>query len=133
MKLVLAAVTLAVFALVGCSSGSDDTPSPGDQAQAAEQAPFELDAAPVETTEVTAVKSYKFDPQVIQVNAGSEVTWTNEDDFPHNVHLLDGSDETHDLPIGESVSVAFDEAGDYYYYECSLHPQTMRGKVVVSE
>ena len=33
-----------------------------------------------------------------------------------------------DLPIGDSVSVALDEAGDYYY-ECSLHPQTMRGKV----
>jgi plastocyanin len=132
MKRALSVVAAAMFLLVGCSSGSDSAPSAGDQAQAAEEAPFELDAAPVETTEVTAVKSYKFDPQVIEVDAGSEVTWTNEDDFPHNIHLLDGSDETHDLPIGDSVSVAFDEAGDYYY-ECSLHPQTMRGKVIVSE
>jgi plastocyanin len=132
MKRAIAVLAVAVVALVGCSSGSNDAPGAGDQAQAAEQPPFELDAAPVETTEVTAVKSYKFDPQVIEVSAGSEVTWTNEDDFPHNVHLLDASDATHDLPIGESVSVAFDEAGDYYY-ECSLHPQTMRGKVIVSE
>lgn len=132
MKRALAVLAVVTFALVGCSPGSNEASPTGDQAQAAEQPPFELDAAPVETTEVTAVKSYKFDPQVIEVDAGSEVTWTNEDDFPHNVHLLDASDATHDLPIGESVSVAFDEAGDYYY-ECSIHPQTMRGKVIVSE
>lgn len=131
MMRAVAVLTVAVFALVGCSSGSDDA-APTGGAQAADQPPFELDAAPVETTEVTAVKSYKFHPQVIEVAAGSEVTWTNEDDFPHNIHLLNASDATHDLPIGDSVSVAFDEAGDYYY-ECSLHPQTMRGKVTVSE
>ncbi len=131
MKSALAFVAVAMFVLVGCSSGSDNATSNGDQAQAAEEPPFELDAAPVETTAVRAVKSYKFDPQVIEVAAGSEVTWTNEDDFPHNVHLLNGSDETHDLPIGDSVSVAFDEAGDYYY-ECSIHPQQMRGKVIVT-
>ena len=120
MRRALAVLSVMAIALVGCSSGSDG-----------ESAPFELDSAPVAATEVTAVKSYKFDPEVIEVDPGSEVTWTNEDDFPHNVHLLDGSDATHDLPIGESVSVAFDEAGDYYY-ECSLHPQTMRGKLIVS-
>lgn len=132
MKRTIAALAVALVALVGCSSGSDDAPAADGQVQAAEQPPFELNAAPVETTEVTAVKSYKFDPQVIEVAAGSEVTWTNEDDFPHNVHLLTGSDETHDLPIGESVSVTFDEAGDFYY-ECAIHPQQMRGKVIVSE
>jgi plastocyanin len=131
MKSALALLVVATFAFVGCSSDSNASLAE-DQAQAGEEVPFELDAAPVETTDVTAVKSYRFDPQVIAVDAGSEVTWTNEDDFPHNVHLLDGSDATHDLPIGDSVSVAFDEAGDYYY-ECSLHPQTMRGKVIVGE
>ena len=122
---------IAVLTLVGCSSGATET-STGGSGPASEEAPFELSDAPVETTEVTAVKSYKFDPQVIEVEIGSEVTWTNEDDFPHNVHFLTGSDETHDLPIGESAGVTFDEAGDYYY-ECSIHPQQMRGKVIVSQ
>ena len=131
MRRALAILTVAVVALVGCSSSNGASPTV-DQAKAGEQAPFELDAAPVETTQVTAAKSYKFDPQVVAVDVGSEVTWTNEDDFPHNVHLLDSSDETHDLPIGDSVNVLFEEAGNYYY-ECSLHPQTMRGKVIVSE
>lgn len=127
-----ALAAIALFALVGCSSGAADVGTDGGSEQASEEAPFELDAAAVEAREVTAVKSYKFDPQVIEVEVGSEVTWANEDDFPHNVHFLTGSDETYDLPIGESASVTFDEAGDFYY-ECSLHPQQMRGKVTVTE
>jgi plastocyanin len=124
---------IAVLTLVGCSSGATETSTAaGSEEASAEEVPFELDAAPVNTTEVTAVKSYKFDPQVIEVEVGSEVTWTNEDDFPHNVHFLTGSDETYDLPMGESASVTFDEAGDFYY-ECSLHPQQMRAKVIVSQ
>ena len=130
MTRTIAILALAAFVLVGCSSGTDTPPSGEGQAQAAEEAPFELADDPVGTDEVTAVKSYKFEPAVIEVDAGAEVTWTNEDDFPHNVHLLDGSDETHDLPVGDTVSVVFDEPGEYYY-ECSLHPQTMRGKVTV--
>jgi plastocyanin len=48
-------------------------------------------------------------------------------------HDIQGDDlEMETLPIGDSVSVAFDEAGDYYY-EWSLHSQRMRGKVTVSE
>jgi plastocyanin len=123
---------IAMLALVGCSSGAAETGTDGGSEQASGDAPFEVDAAPTKTTEVTAAKSYKFDPQVIEVDVGSEVTWTNEDDFPHNVHFLTGSDETYDLPIGESASVTLDEAGDFYY-ECSLHPQQMRAKVIVSQ
>jgi hypothetical protein len=45
--------------------------------------------------------------------------------FPHNVHLLDGSDRTIDLPLGASGSIAFEDAGTFDY-ECSVHPQQMR-------
>jgi plastocyanin len=132
MKRLWIVAAIALVALVGCSSGGANTDTNAGSEQVSDEAPFELEAAPVETTEVTAVKSYRFDPAVIEVASGSEVTWTNEDDFPHNVAFLTGSDETHDLPIGESVSVTFDETGDFYY-ECSIHPQQMRGKVIVTE
>ena len=133
MKRLALLTVIALLALVGCSSDSDTTSGESSAAeQSSEEAPFELNDTPVATNEVGAVKSYRFDPEVIEVAAGDEVTWTNEDDFPHNVHFLTGADETHDLPIGDSVSVAFDEAGDYYY-ECSLHPQQMRGKVIVTQ
>ena len=132
MKRIWFLAAIALLILGGCSSGATETSPAGGSEPGSEEAPFELDAAPVDTTEVTAVKSYKFDPEVIEVEVGSEVTWTNEDDFPHNVHFLTGSDETYDLPMGESVSVTFDEAGDFYY-ECSIHPQQMRAKVIVTQ
>lgn len=127
MRRVTVATCAAVLVLAACSQNG----SSGDGGSPSGSAPFELDAAPVRTTEVTAVKSYRFEPQVIQVAAGSEVTWSNEDDFPHNVHFLTGRDDTYDLPIGERATVRFDEPGEYYY-ECSIHPQQMRGEVIVS-
>ena len=126
----IALIALSLFTLAACSSGTAETT--GDENAAGGEAPFELSADPVETTEVTAVKSYKFEPQVISVDTGSTVTWSNEDDFPHNVHFFDDSDATHDLPIGDSVEVNFDQPGDFYY-ECSIHPQQMRGLVVVAD
>lgn len=113
MKHLLLSVGLLALLLVSCSEG-----------------PTGSTEEPVATNKVTLPKSYRFEPAVIQVEAGTTVTWTNEDDFPHNVHLLDGSDRTEDLPVGESVSIAFDEAGRIDY-ECSLHPQQMQGTVIV--
>ena len=124
----------AVLLLMGaaCSSGGGSSSDGGDsQSQdTPAEAPFEISEEPVATTEVDLPKSYKFEPVAIEIDAGDEVTWTNQDDFPHNVHLLDRSHVTEDLPIGESAKIAFDEPGDYYY-ECSIHPDQMQGKVVV--
>jgi plastocyanin len=127
----VAGVFVALVALFGCSSASDEATTAGNQVNGSQEPPFELNADPVNTNEVTAIKSYMFEPEVVQVKAGSDVTWTNEDDFPHNVHFLDGSDGTYDLPIGDSTRVSFDEVGEFYY-ECSIHPQTMHGKVIVT-
>ena len=73
-------------------------------------------------------KSYRFDPKVIEVDAGSTVIWTNDDNFTHTVKL-DGQ-EDHKVDRGESVSIAFDTAGTYHYV-CTLHSQDMSGEVVV--
>lgn len=129
MKWVQTALCAAVL-VVGACSGSGSVGRSGSGG--ADRPPFELDAAPVRATEVTAVKSYRFDPQVIEVAPGTEVRWTNEDDFPHNVHFLTGREETYDLPVGGSAEVTFDRPGEYFY-ECSIHPQQMRGEVIVTE
>jgi plastocyanin len=76
-------------------------------------------------------KSYKFEPVAISVDAGEEVMWSNNDDFPPNVHLLDGSDVTEELPVGQNVTMTFDEPGEIYY-ECSIHAQQMQGRIVVN-
>jgi len=113
-------VALAIVA-VGCSGG--DVASGG--------VPFEVPGEPVATNTVELPKSYRFEPAVIAIDVGTDVTWTNRDDFPHDVTLLDGSGVSVDLPLGGSASMAFDDAGTVYY-QCSIHPQQMRGKVIVA-
>ena len=88
------------------------------------------DASPVATTSVDLPKSYKFVPAAIAVPAGSTVTWTNHDDFTHNVTLPDGTPALTMRP-GESASHTFETAGEFDYL-CSLHPKDMRGRVVVT-
>jgi len=119
-KVLMAIVALALAAVACSSAGAAD----GD-------APFEVPGEPVATTKVDLPRSYRFSPAVIEVDAGSEVTWTNDDDFPHNVTLLDGSGVVADLPIGASASLTFDDPGTVYY-QCSIHPQQMHGKIVVN-
>lgn len=83
---------------------------------------------PVATTKVTMAKSYRFDPKTIEVDAGSTVTWTNDDNFTHTVQV-DGQ-EDHKVGRGESVSIAFGTPGTYHYV-CTLHRQDMDGEVIV--
>ena len=85
-------------------------------------------AEPVATTEVAMAKSYRFEPQRIEIEAGDAVTWTNEDNFTHTVRV-DGQDD-HKVERGESVSIAFDEPGTYHYV-CTLHSNDMEGEVTV--
>jgi plastocyanin len=88
----------------------------------------EESSEPVATNEVTMVKSYRFDPNVIRVAAGATVTWTNEDNFTHTVQV-DGQ-EDNEVERGESVSITFDTPGTYHYV-CTLHEQDMEGEVIV--
>jgi plastocyanin len=68
---------------------------------------------------------------VITVPAGTEVTWTNHDEFTHSVRLLDDGNQVLQIAPGESVSHTFDEVGTHRY-DCSFHPQDMRGSVIVT-
>jgi plastocyanin len=86
-------------------------------------------SVPVATTEVAMVKSYRFEPRTIEIEAGESVTWTNEDNFTHTVQV-DGQDD-HEVDRGESVSIAFETPGTYHYV-CTLHRQDMDGDVIVT-
>jgi len=101
-------VVLPVLALTACA-GTDNS-------------------IPVATNQVTMVKSYRFDPTKIVVDAGTTVTWTNEDNFTHTVQV-DGQDD-HKVERGESFSITFDKPGTYHYV-CTLHSKDMSGEVIV--
>lgn len=133
-RLLVVVAMLALLMGVACSSGGDgssETSGTSSDGSNGGEAPFEISDEPVATTDVDLPKSYKFEPAAITIDAGDEVTWTNNDDFPHNVHLFGENEVIEDLPVGETVSMTFDEAGEYYY-ECSIHPQQMRGKIIVN-
>ncbi len=80
------------------------------------------------TTDVTMAKSYRYDPERIEIQAGQRVTWTNEDNFTHTVKV-DGQ-EDHKVERGDSVSITFDKPGTYHYV-CTLHSMDMEGEVIV--
>jgi plastocyanin len=105
----LPAVVVVALVAAGCAGSEEST-------------------TPVATTEVEMVKSYRFDPKVIEVEAGDTVSWTNEDNFTHTVQV-DGQ-EDHEVGKGESVPITFDTPGTYRYV-CTLHSQDMDGEVIV--
>ena len=86
------------------------------------------ESEPVATNEVTMVKSYRFDPETVEIRAGETVTWTNEDNFTHTVEVEGQGD--HKVGRGESVSITFEKPGTYDYV-CTLHRQDMSGTVIV--
>lgn len=90
------------------------------------------EADPVATNEVDLPPSYKFVPEAITVPAGTEVTWTNNDNFTHSVRLLDDGGDVLIAKPGESVTHTFEGPGEHHY-DCSFHPQDMKGMVIVTE
>ena len=86
------------------------------------------ESAPVATTEVKMVKSYRFEPKTIEIRAGQSVTWTNEDNFTHTVEVEGRSDRK--VGREERVLITFDRPGSYDYV-CTLHRQDMDGTVIV--
>jgi len=87
---------------------------------------------PVATDHVDLPPSYRFEPAAITVPDGTTVTWTNSDNFTHNVRLLDDGGDTLEIAPGESVSFTFSGVGEHRY-DCSFHPNDMNGVVVVTE
>ena len=111
-RLGAAAALALAMAVAGCSAGGD--------------------AEPVATDTVNLPPSYRFQPEAITVAVGTTVTWTNNDNFTHNVRLLDDGGEVLEMGPGESVSFTFTEPGEHRY-DCSFHPHDMSGVVIVTE
>jgi len=98
----------ALFALPQASSAADNAQSP------------------------VAIKidNFSFSPQTTTVTAGTQVTWTNQDDIPHTVVSDDKTTfKSHALDTDEKFSFTFTKPGTYEYF-CSIHPK-MTAKIIV--
>ncbi|MGI8792286.1 MAG: cupredoxin domain-containing protein [Acidimicrobiales bacterium] len=96
-----------------------------------------------------AIKTFMFDPDPVEVKAGTTITWTNEDEILHTItagkrtYHEDGISKGQaksidksglfdaDLDdVGATFSFTFDKAGTFDYL-CTIHPG-MDGSIVVS-
>lgn len=85
----------------------------------------------VEPTAATTVtmRNVAFHPLVARVDAGTEVTFPNEDASVHTV-TIPALDVDELVQAGERASVSFDEPGTFDYV-CTFHPPDMLGRVIV--
>jgi plastocyanin len=78
-----------------------------------------------------------FTPTHIQVVLGTTVTWTNQDNVPHNVTISPDVITTSPnwasalLYPGQSFSYTFTSRGTFQYH-CQEHPSIMIGTVTVT-
>jgi plastocyanin len=109
---ILAVLTLALFAV---------TMAPSRNASAADNSASSI---------AIKIDNFSFAPQTITIPAGTQVTWTNEDDIPHTVVSEDKTTfKSHALDTDEKFSFTFTKPGTYTYF-CSIHPK-MTAKIIV--
>ena len=80
-------------------------------------------------TNAAAIKGFAFQPDVLKVEVGAKVTWTNDDTVAHTVTADTNSFASGNLQPGGSFSFTFTRPGTYAYH-CSIHP-SMHGSIVV--
>ncbi len=77
------------------------------------------------------IDNFSFTPKSLAVPVGATVTWTNQDDIPHNVVSTEKKFSSPVLDTDQHFSFTFREPGSYPYY-CKIHPM-MTGAVVVEK
>jgi plastocyanin len=80
-------------------------------------------------TNAATIKGFAFQPDVLKVEVGAKVTWTNDDTVAHTVTADTNSFASGNLQPGGSFSFTFTRPGTYAYH-CSIHP-SMHGSIVV--
>lgn len=110
-RLPVGVVTVLAVLAAGCSA----------------DAAADRDAAPVATSQVRVDDDF-FEPETVEVPAGTEVTWTW---VGNNAHNVTAEEFTSDTQSSGTFSHTFDRPGTYSY-ECTLHPG-MDGTVIVTD
>jgi len=118
-------VSVLAVLLAACGGDDDDNGDDGDVIE------------PIDEGAVAdvVIENDAFTPASIDVEAGSTVTWFNNDDEAHTVTsgapgAPDGFFDSGNVDANGSFSFTFDQPGTYAYF-CSIHPN-MTGTVNVT-
>ncbi|HUG47693.1 MAG TPA: cupredoxin domain-containing protein [Candidatus Limnocylindria bacterium] len=76
------------------------------------------------------ILDFSFQPQSLEVSAGTEVTWTHQGAAPHTV-TFDEGESSGALETGGVFRRTFESAGSFDYI-CAIHP-AMRGTITVAD
>jgi plastocyanin len=87
-------------------------------------------ARPATTTVTVDIARFTFTPDVVEVSAGTTVTWLNHDESPHTATAEDGAFDTGSLAQGGRGSVTFDTPGTHHY-ACAWNPG-ITGTIIVT-
>lgn len=137
-----AGALLATIALGQRVGANDLTPTPSPAASGAgarEATPVGSPvASPVPSGPIfeSTIKSLKFLPPEIDIEAGTTVVWTNEDVVAHTVtHKVKVKDQLFASPFltpGQTFAYTFDKPGTYPIY-CLPHPFMTQTVVVTAK
>jgi plastocyanin len=76
-----------------------------------------------------SIDNFTFNPETLEVPAGTKVIWVNGDDVPHTVRSVEDTFRSGTLDTDDVYERVFSEPGTYEYY-CGVH-RHMTGKIVV--
>jgi len=95
-------------------------------------APAQPVAAPADSNPTINidVNDGAYQPRSITISAGTIVRWKNVGSRLHTVTSDTGIWDSQELDPGRTVSVYFAKPGTYNYH-CTLHPEKMRGTIIV--
>lgn len=135
---ILLGTAMVAASLVGCGSGSHSNSSPstpGTEPTVAQPATTSAGAVKPAGDTTIRLQNIAIHPAQLTIKAGSIVTWRWLDahiDTDHNVTSLPGGLQF--KPSGTRLtgvySIRFQKPGKYFY-ECTIHPASMQGEIVV--
>jgi plastocyanin len=141
-RMTIATAALVLIGLAGCAGDevedAEDTATDTTEDAAEDTADDTADDTAEEEGAATAsptvvVRDIAFQESSVSVEAGTPVTWSNEDGVAHTVTAGTPDESTgefdEELPAGGEVQVTLNEPGTYAYW-CRIHP-SMTAEVVV--
>ena len=101
----------------------------GPGAAPAPPPPMPAASAPAGEVVRAGIRNFAYTPARIEVDAGTTIQWTNDDQLAHTVTATGGGFDSGLIQPGQSWSHTFDAPGTYDF-SCTPHP-FMKGTVVV--